>query len=367
LTLLERHRKDVSGKIKKVDRFPYIVISSKGIGTILKLQSILFQKLFRILRKRFIHRSKPDLRIGDYDIGFEKIRIYQEIDADIYCTFGVGNMTAEIAAFCKRYAKLLVLFTGSGSDFSDEYYCGSKSVNPYGSIGALCHYAIMQSDFVITQTYTQKQLFEKKFKKESTVILNPIDLSKHESSKANFLNERFALWIGKSDQVKRPEMLIRLALHFKEIKFMMILNRSDASIYEKIISSRPRNVEIMERCPLPYTEKLFSEAFVLINTSLFEGFPNTFLQAGKYGVPILSLSVDPDDFIKKYSCGIVADGHFDKFSDGLRIILNQKEKAKEFCDNINKYVSRYHDLQHQIRKLDNFFKGINERENPQGI
>src|SRR5258706_10852998 len=45
------------------------------------------------------------------------------------------------------------------------------------------------------------------------------------------------------------------------------------------------NVEFTGFLPLPRVEPYFDRARVLVNTSLHEGMPNTFLQAGAGGVP----------------------------------------------------------------------------------
>jgi len=43
----------------------------------------------------------------------------------------------------------------------------------------------------------------------------------------------------------------------------------------------------------------YERALALINTSAYEGFPNTYLEAWRVGTPVLALSVDPDRFLQQ--------------------------------------------------------------------
>ena len=70
--------------------------------------------------KKYVSIFASWLHINDFYINPTKISIYQEINADIYCTFGVHDFSAEIAKYCKKYNKKFVLFSGSDADFSKE-------------------------------------------------------------------------------------------------------------------------------------------------------------------------------------------------------------------------------------------------------
>ena len=308
----------------------------------------------RLERLRSLNRKT--LRIEGYRILPKRVETYQEINADVYCAFGASDLAAELAAFCSRSGKKFVLFGSNDEDFSELYTPKSRAKNAYGSRGFLCHYAITRANLIVAQTQKQLELLRQRFKREGAILYSPIDL--HSRVDREIAGSLFALWVGKSDQVKRPEILLELACQMQELKFVMVLNRVDQRQFEEVMSQKPANVQIYERVRFQEMERLFKEAGVLVNTSIFEGFPYTFLQAGKFGVPILSLEVDPDGFIQRYHCGKVAMGNKARLLEGLQEWIGNPDLWRTYSKNIRDYVESRHELNLVVRQLDGLFKEI---------
>lgn len=307
-----------------------------------------------IIRGRSNFRLKHDeTKLNDYYICPESWRVYSQINANIYCIFGNTNLSYELAMFCKANKKKFILFSASDIDFSEKYQIGSKEIDRYGSSCSLCYYPIEIADLIVCQTDYQRKILFERFKKIGIVIPNPISFKKYVNIPSN---RSYALWIGKSDSTKQPLILLDIARAYPNIPFYLIMHKSDPNIHEKVYECKPINVTIIEYVPNTEIEHYFAKSFVFINTSQFEGFPNTFLQAGKYSVPILSLQVDPDNFIERYNCGIVADGDMSKLIKGLEIIIN--DNWQNYSHNIKKYVLANHNLDDQVRKLMSAFENI---------
>lgn len=300
-----------------------------------------------------------NITLDGYTISPAMTRVYDEVAADVYCVCGVGNFTAEVATYCQRARRKLLLLAASDADFALDYRQGSKNLNPYGSRADLCHYVIMTADRILTQTDEQAALVRTRFGRDSITMRNPVDLSSRILCASAAIEQvKTALWIGKSDTVKQPDIVLHLAAALPQIRFVMLMNRVDPGLFDYIAVNKPQNVDLIEQMPFPEVERLFSQAFVLVNTSRFEGFPNAFLQAGKYRVPVLSWQVDPDGFIARYECGICANGDMSRLTHGLAQFYADANFRERCGNNIRTYIEIHHRLEDKIDEFNQILSAM---------
>jgi glycosyltransferase involved in cell wall biosynthesis len=348
LNPVDRFHAEVRKILGKTQHFPYVRFRRFNVKNLATMAATLFSSLIysgqRLLEWPHVKR----ITIDGAKIARDRIAIYRTIDADVYCVFGVTELSAEVTEFGAKHGKKVVLLCGSDYDLLPMYVPGSRERTLYGCRAGICYHALAGGNHIVTQTRTQAELLRQRFGRKSVVIPNPIELS---GSVPPLSERRFALWIGKSDAVKRPELALELARRQPHVKMVMVMNRSHEEIFHKIIAAKPPNVTIIERVPIDKIERLFARAFALVNTSDFEGIPNTFLQAGKYAVPILSLNVDPDQFIQEHGCGIVANGNMERLSAGLGCLANNLPEWERFGACARRYVEKHHDLGRNVQKL----------------
>ena len=299
---------------------------------------------------RLVDRLAPGaLSVNGERVPREWIRAYRAADADTYCAFGASGYAAGLAGYCRRDRRRFVLFVSSDENLAREHAPGDTGLNVYGSRRDLCHYSLTRADLVITQTERQQRLLRQRFARDSITVPNPIRLGTEQP--ADRAGRTHVLWVGKANGVKRPEIFLRLAAAFPRARFTMVLNRAEAGVYEQTVAAAPANVEIRERVPYAESDELFRGAAVLVNTSRFEGFPNTFLQAGKFGVPVLSLEADPDGFIARNGCGIVAGGDDGRLAEGLAALHDDAARWGACSAAIAAYVRAHHDLDRVAERL----------------
>jgi glycosyltransferase involved in cell wall biosynthesis len=126
------------------------------------------------------------------------------------------------------------------------------------------------------------------------------------------------LWIGGLSEVKNPLAYLSLAEAIPEARFIMVVSRRGAQweALERVVQERAARLPNIELLPAMTREgvlELYGRAVAVVNTSWFEGFPNTLLEGWARGAPALSLSVDPDGVITRRSLGAACGGDFPSF------------------------------------------------------
>lgn len=271
-------------------------------------------------------------------------RAWWQADAMIYVAFGVAEYTAKLAAWCRRNGRRLVLVAGSDSDFDEHYRADDAGMNSYGSRNALCRYALDHAGAIVCQTDTQARLLQQHFGRSGTVVRNPVELGE-----VRVGARRHAIWLGKTDNVKRPELFVTLAKLCPNVPCLLVANPTDRDRYRSLCEMAPANLTIRESVPRDQLDALLADSFCVVNTSVFEGFPNAFLDAGRQAVPVLSLAVDPDGALVASGGGAVAGGDLIALASFVRRAHADPDQARAMGQRWHAHVKANHEAEAQFR------------------
>lgn len=273
---------------------------------------------------------------------------WRKADGDVYVAFGAAEYNADLAEWCKLAGRPLLLIAGSDADFSEDYRPGNTARNLWGSRCDRCYDSIRLATRLVVQTEHQKRLAKELFGCDADIIANPIAIPAGEQREA--IGDRF-LWIGKAVDNKRPELALEVARACPEQSFLMILNDVGNGLFAKISAMKPPNVDIIASVPPSGMQHYFDQTRALLCTSDFEGFPNTFLDAGKSGVPVISLSVDPDGMIAREQGGAIAQGDMQRLIEAVKQFAADPEAARGAGQRLFEYVKRMHDTAGRVAEL----------------
>ncbi len=165
------------------------------------------------------------------------------------------------------------------------------------------------------------------------------------------------LWVSRCIALKRPQLFLDLAAALPAARCVMIAPPEDRALYESVRARAAAlgNVEFHERVPYREVQRFFDRAEVFVNTSEFEGFPNTFIQAGQGGATILSLLVDPDGLLSEHEAGLCSADDWQTFLDDAREFLADPAERHALQRKAEGFVAEWHD---NPRNTDAFLAGL---------
>lgn len=296
---------------------------------------------------------RPDVpwHVGQQDDATRSI--WADVDADLYVAFGANEATAELARFCRARGRALVLSIASDAAFDGIVYEGSTERDPYGIPGHFIWFAMHHADEVVVQTERQQALFMAREGRAATLIRNPAPSTVRSEPRAAPAYGGRMLWIGRIDPNKRHAEALALAAALPHRTMIMVCNDihslGQRSIDELEVALP--NLMLADQVALPDIDALFRFSDVLVNTSVVEGFPNTFLQAGMHGIPIASMSFDPDGMLARHGCGSVANGTRPDFARVVEsLLMNNARYAGAASANV-RWLRDRHDPAGRVAEL----------------
>lgn len=275
---------------------------------------------------------------------FKLFRAISKGHPDVIIQRASGPETG-ICAFYARIKKVKFIYSVA----HDAELVGESVAAHHPVYRRLYEYGVKRADIIVVQSQDQMRSLarlNKKLSSKAVVITNSIEVKSSPSGKREHI-----LWIARAQIWKRPEIFIDLAKEIQDEHFVMVMpfgeETDDVRNYLEKVDATP-NIEFIASVDFHSSQELFNKAKILINTSSWEGFPNTFLQAGIAAIPIVSLEVDPDSFIKTNRCGYVCEGDFSKLLKNVRLLLKSKEEWEDAGRNCYEYVVKNHDIQMNI-------------------
>lgn len=295
-------------------------------------------------------------------LAYNMLRGMQRAKADIYLHTGGAAGIASI--FCKLANKKYIYVIASDA-LVDRTILPKENVSGFSrsrlSITTLGNWLdIKLANAVIVQTEYQKKLLYKNFGVDGILIHKPLRLNKVESQEKPV--PPIVLWVGSMNEVKQPELFLEMAKEIPEAQFRMIggYQKINYKYYERIRNTAENiaNLEFLGVVPFDEIDKHFIDASVLVNTSMFEGYPTyTFVQACMYYVPIVSINDNSAEFLCKNNLGFHSRTYKQMVED-VRLLINNKKLRKQMGINGRRYVEKNHNAVNIIEDYIGVFNSI---------
>ena len=217
-------------------------------------------------------------------------------------------------------------------------------------LDAMIEWAKRNSTLSFCQTQNQQRRFEANFGRRATIVPNSIQ----QADNALPPKENIVLWVGNLRPIKQPELYLEIAHRLKQHnhwQFVMIGEPDETTL--PLLKQMENEPTFSFKGSLSYeqTQKWFSKSKVLINTSIAEGFPNTFLQAWQAKCLVLSLNANPDNLLSNDGFGKVFDNNSNQMIEYLDKYLHNPESVSHMLDKALHYVTQQFDMSRNIEKI----------------
>jgi len=167
------------------------------------------------------------------------------------------------------------------------------------------------------------------------------------------------LWVSRCQPVKRPHLILDLVEALPGHSFEMICPREDVGLWESVAErgAKLANLRFIEKVPYHEIQRHYDAARVFVNTSEWEGWPNSFIQAGLGRTALLSLAVNPDGIFERFGLGCFAGGDLEKLKSQARAMMGDAVGLEQMQEGCARFVAEMHD---NAKETEAFLAGLRD-------
>lgn len=274
-------------------------------------------------------------------------RHLRDIGADLYLHAGAGVEVGAYALICRLLRRRFVYVVASSADLSE------KDGAPRGPWWSLFPLGIRLAHTVVCRTDEQLRRLKLRYGREGVLIRTGHPVPSAPAFAPN--GKSIILWVGRMHPLKQPELFLDLAERLPKERFVMVvMGDKSQDRWRRSLLSRAAalpNVTVHENVPWRDIGRWFEEAKLFVNTSRYEGFPNTFVQAALHATPILSWAVDPDGVLTRHRIGYCAGRSFERLAEEAERLCASDPQRAAMGRRARDYARQYHDLERSVREL----------------
>lgn len=284
------------------------------------------------------------------------VRSIRRVDADVFYVRGNPPLCILSSYCCTVLGEIFVYCVANDSNIELARLSDHHGVFQY-TVPKLTYIdAIRRSDAVVAQTEYQQNILENVFGIRSDIVPNVYSIPPQEDILAA-ADRSFVLWVGSLDpEQKRPMRFVRLAERLPAVEFVLI-GWSQDDEFRTRISNRAdslSNLRYEGFVPPDEIDRYYRKATMFVNTSEYEGFPNTFLEAWRFGVPVVSLHHTLDGLLSEGDVGLHA-GSVDTLTQQVARLWDNPETAAELGHNGREYLRNQYSVDIAFEKYTDLF------------
>ena len=278
---------------------------------------------------------------------FTSLFLILKIRPKIIFIRGAQRRILPLIVYSKLTKYKLVYFGASDVNFiPGKELCGN-TLNK-----KLYQLSVIISQYIVTQNSFQTNTLWQNYHKRSIQLFN-IWGNAPLLNNTQFSNSQFdIIWIGNFRKIKRPEWFIHVSKQMPQYSFAIAgqpTDDLDFYLTMKQEMEENHNGHFLGGIPFCESNVLIQKAKILVCTSTFEGFPNTFLQAWSYNIPVIS-TVDPNNVITSHYLGIHIHSETELF-EAILLLMENDKIYQTIQSNIISYFAINHSPETNYKKL----------------
>lgn len=287
-------------------------------------------------------------RYGYFIDAHRLLKLLKEIRPDVIYQMVGSAYTGISAYYAKQYGCRLIWRITSDNSVQKKELSRWRDLLPHKYIERIfTQYGISNAESIVAQTNHQARLLRENYGRVAAAVIR----NYHPVPKAEVIRKTDpikVLWIANLKRLKQPEIFIRLAedlRRYSRVRFIMIgAPAPGEKWFHQLIkrASSLSNLEYLGVQTQNQVNALLAQSQILVNTSQYEGFSNTFIQAWMHQVAVVSLNANPDNLLDSGSLGYCASGDYERLLESVRKLLDNPGLIDEIGINSRHYALESH-------------------------